>query len=83
MQNISFTSSNIIDNGIIPRYMGPTSDGRISNVYFNSFNVKKAMLKQKNKSSSGPDGLPPILFKESAQTLSQPLKLCFTVYNCF
>ena len=58
MLNISFTSSNIIDNGIIPRYMGPTSDGRISNVYFNSFNVKKAMFKQKNKSSSGPDGLP-------------------------
>ena len=62
--NNFFVNIGTIDNGTIPHIQSPTSKQHLSHINFNAVKVGKAIDGLKNKSSPGPDGLPPILFKK-------------------
>jgi len=48
---------------------GPT----LESIVFRSEQIKRLLKKLKSKTSSGPDGLPPIVFKNLANYLARPL----------
>ena len=81
--NQYFSSVGVIDNGILPTSM----DGSINPTVLDSVvfrptrsNVCADISKLKNNLSSGPDGLPPLLYKlkQLKYCLAEPLSLAFT-----
>jgi len=61
--NEYFASVGTVDNNALPPCTKVSIENMLSNVEFNSDNVMLAMNKLKANLSSGPDGLPPLLFK--------------------
>ena len=54
------------------------SDNATDTIEFTTANVEAALSKLKSNLSSGPDGLPPVLFKRLKHCLAGPLALVFT-----
>ena len=52
----------------------------INSVTFSASRVQKAIKKLKSNTASGPDDLPPILFKCLSSCLAEPLSLIFTSF---
>ena len=68
-----------IDNGIIPSVAHPSSCAcTLRTVVFTEANVTSAIRKLKNNLSSGPDELPPLLFRQTCYSLAKPLAVLFT-----
>jgi len=74
MFNYNFASVGAVDNNVSPPCTNKVSiENMLSNVHFNSDNVMLAMNKLKANLSSGPGGLPPLLFKRLKHCLTGPL----------
>ena len=77
--NQYFSSVGVIDNGMLPTSMdGSINPTVLDSVVFTRSNVCAAISKLKNNLSSGPDGLPPLLYKQLKHCLAEPLSLAFT-----
>jgi len=77
--NEYFASVGTIDNDVLPPCPCVVSKGvSLKTVEFNVSNVMLAMNKLKSNLSSGPDGLPPLLFKQLKNCLAAPLAMIFT-----
>ena len=76
--NAYFAAVGTVDDGRVP-VCDPVASSTcvIENVVFTTKQLKVAMGKLKNNLSSGPDGLPPLLFKHLAHCLAEPLALIF------
>ena len=77
--NEYFASVGTVDNGVRPvctDFINCTES--IDTVKFSAFDVAIVMSKLKTSLSSGPDGLPPILFKKLATRLAGVLSVAFT-----
>ena len=78
--NSYFTSICTVDNGISPTVSSCAQDTEtLNNVLFWPDLIIKSITKFKNKTSSGPDGLPTILFKQLAYQLAHPLTIIFNI----
>ena len=62
--NCQFASVGVADNDITPDYANVTLCSTLDNVVTDEFEVMKSIDKQKSNCSSGPDGFPPIMFKQ-------------------
>ena len=77
--NNYFSSVGTIDNGVLPCADHLSLCTRkLQSVVFTEANVTAAIRKLKNNLSSGPDGLPPLLYKRTCSSLARPLALLFT-----
>jgi len=83
--NNYFASVGTIDNGIIPSVAHPSSCACTpQTVVFTEANVTAAICRLKNNLSSGPDELPPLLFRQTCYSLAKPLAsrtLCFKKFG--
>jgi len=83
--NNYFASVGTIDNGIIPSVAHPSSCAcTLQTVVFTEANVTAAICRLKNNLSSGPDELPPLLFRQTCYSLAKPLAsrtLCFKKFG--
>jgi hypothetical protein len=70
------------DDGSMPTITCALPDSaHINDIDFSPLKVLAAMRKcKKNSKSSGPDGLPPLLFKKVSTALAGPLSLLFTFF---
>ena len=75
--NNFFCSTNSRDNGVMPSMDSPALTSKLDTVDLSYTATSKALRQLKTNSSSGPDGLPPILFKKLASELALPLSLLF------
>jgi hypothetical protein len=66
------------DNGYIPPTNLIEGVNPLENVEFDEEDIVLAIKKLKPNISSGPDGLPPLLFKQLKYVLARPLALLFT-----
>ena len=80
--NSYFVSACIEDNGVLPPLPNPATDNEsvLDLITHRTDQIKRILKKLKNKSSSGPDGLPAILFHNLAAELAYPLA---KIYNLF
>jgi len=77
--NQYFSSVSVVDNGIMPNHISLLDTPVVlDSVIFTNSGVCKAINKLKSNLSSGPDGLPPLLFKQLKHCLAEPLSLVFT-----
>lgn len=77
--NQHFSSVGVIDNGVVPARVNTTEAySELDCVTFTKTAVCKAINKLKSNLSSGPDGLPPLLFNKLKDCLAEPLSLVFT-----
>jgi len=53
---------------------------KLEQILFTTANVTAAIRKMKSNLSSGPDGLPPLLFKRCCDSLAQSLAIMFTQF---
>ena len=76
-----------VDNGTmyITKQLISSNDGYITTVPFDERSIISAINKLKSNLSSGPDQLPPLLYKHLKHNLAQPLALLFmhTVTVCW
>ena len=79
--NDFFVSVGVVDNGVFPCLNSKSkhSVDKLSIVYADEGKVGRAIDRLKAKSSAGPDGLPPILFKQLKRSLTQPLCILFNL----
>ena len=64
------------DDGVAPVVERTAPNGvNITNVSFTPDSVKRAINKTKSGRSSGPDGLPSIIFKQLSDSLALPLSI--------
>ena len=76
--NRYFASVCVDDNGKQPSFDRQVShDVSIDTIEFNSQNVYNIIKHLKPKSSSGPDGIPPVVLKNLGSSLAAPLALIF------
>ena len=77
--NDYFVSVCTKDNGLLPPLppIVAEDEPKLESITFNVHKIKLTLKKLKNKFSSGPDGLPPILFKNLANQLAYPLAKIF------
>ena len=75
--NKYFSSVGVTDNNIIPCCDAVPMSDSLDSIIITGTDVLTAIRKLKRKLSCGPDGLPPILFKELASSLSKPSSLLF------
>ena len=69
--NNYFSTVGVVDNGVIPSHVNPLmSLTALDSVVFNRSAVCNAISKLKSNLSSGPDGLPPVLFKQLKHCLA-------------
>jgi len=66
-------STNSKDNGVMPCMDPPALSSKLDTVDLNDTATSRALRQLKTNSSSGPDGLPPIMFKKLASELPYPL----------
>ena len=78
MFNTYYSSVGVADNGCIPVCNIVSVNSTLETVRFTESDVIAAINKLKPNLSSGPDRLPPLLFKKLKYTLSYPLSLIFT-----
>ena len=77
--NNYFASVCTTDDGCLPNFDRVVpEDTLLSEVTFTPTLVKRAIKKMKNNTSSGPDGLPPALFKKLINVLASPLSLLYS-----
>ena len=76
--NDYFLSVGTADNNIMPSCQDVTLCSVLDNIDVSQTDVIRSINRLKTNSSSGPDGLPPILFKRLKHCLSRPLAL---IYN--
>jgi len=77
--NQHFSSVGVIDNGVVPARVNTAETySELDCVTFTKTAVCKAINKLKSNLSSGPDGLPPLLFNKLKDCLAEPLSLVFT-----
>jgi len=79
--NDYISSVGVVDNNVTPVCNCNSvlyDDCVLDMVEFNTQNTLAAMLKLKSNLSSGPDGLPPLLFKRLRHCLAEPLALLFS-----
>jgi len=75
----SFCSVGTIDNGVLPSVdKSSLCTRKLQSIVFTEANVTAAIRKLKSNLSSGPDGLPPLLYKRTCCSLARPLALLFT-----
>ena len=69
--NSHFANVGTIDNGMLPTLNTNTmvTNGTLDLVYFDCDTVYRLCKGQKDKTSSGPDGIPPLLYKILASAL--------------
>ena len=67
----------VVDNNVAPHCESLSIPECLDSIEISDDDVMSAIDKLKNKLSSGPDGLPPFLFKQLKFTLSKPLVLVF------
>ena len=67
------------DNGVFSALADITLSAEFNKVYFEIYDVVRSIMCLKSKSSAGPDGFPPILFKELAYVLAEPLAMLFNL----
>ena len=75
--NCQFASVGVADNDITPDCANVTLCSTLDNVVTDEFEVMKSIDKLKSNCSSGPDGFPPIMFKQLKFCLSPPLAHVF------
>ena len=75
--NKSFINVGVVDNCSIPSFDSLISPISIDIVYFDSILILKCISKLNSKSSAGPDGFSPLLFKQLAHVLAEPLSMLF------
>ena len=78
MFNSYFASVSIVDDGTRPISLQTKPSIVLDTVVFDECNVLSAIRKLKPNLSSGPDGLPPLLFKHLQASIARPLALLFT-----
>ena len=79
--NDHFGSVCTVDDGNIPPFDHVVPDTvSLDVINFTPEKVIAAIKKLKPNKSSGPDGLPPLLFKKTASSLAEPLSI---IYNSF
>ena len=79
MFNEFFQSVFTVDNGASPPTPNTLSNSQLIFVAFTSEMTYEALKKLSTKTSSGPDTIPPILFKKLAVPLAEPLSI---IFNC-
>jgi len=81
MLNTYFSSVCKNDNGDLPNIEKRVDNNvRLEFVHFDQAAVMKAMKKLKPNEASGPDGLPPQLFKRVGCCLAEPLSVMFSSF---
>ena len=81
MLNTYFSSVCKNDNGNLPNIDKRVDDNvRLEFVHFDHAAVTKAMKKLKPNQASGPDSLPPQLFKRVGRCLAEPLSVMFSSF---
>jgi len=77
--NEYFSTVGTVDNGVIPTAVSPSSGTqKLLQILFTGAAVTSAIRKLKSNLSSGPDGLPPLLFKRTCSSIAGPLAMMFT-----
>ena len=76
--NDFFASTCVTDNGVVPPCQNVAGSSFLETVIFSESEVLTAMKNLKSNLSSGPDALPPLLFKKLRQFLAPVLALLFT-----
>lgn len=77
--NKYFASVGTVDNNVLPSCRKVVSGNTtLATIEFSSSNVKQAINKLRPNLSSGPDGLPPLLFKRLKHCLAGPLAMIYT-----
>ena len=76
--NHYFASVCISDNDVTPECNDVALTSVLENVYINETDVLQSINKLKNNTSSGPDELPPVLFKSLKHCLCKPLAIVYT-----
>jgi hypothetical protein len=67
-----------VDNGVTQAFDNRMKDGAaLDNIEFNRGTAMRAIKRLLNNTASGPDGMPPIVYKNLAQSLAEPLALIF------
>ena len=74
--NQYFESVFVNDNGLLPDFPMRTCES-ISDIEISYSIVLNTLKKLKRNAAAGPDGLPPILFKETALNIAHPLAIMF------
>jgi Reverse transcriptase (RNA-dependent DNA polymerase)/Endonuclease-reverse transcriptase len=76
--NSYFVSNCTVDNGILPPFSVASPKKSFKDIHSISISqIYSKLRKLKSTYSAGPDGLPPILFKQLARSLAYPLFLLF------
>ena len=78
MFNKYFASVGISDNGKSGQTVQAVSTNTLESIVFDERSVLLAIRKLKPNLCSGPDGLPPLLFKQLQSVIAKPLTLLFT-----
>ena len=81
--NSFFVSACTSDNGVLPQLPDQAiigDESTLDSLTFRTSQTKQILKKLKSKTSSGTDGLPPILFKNLANQLAQPLTVMFNMF---
>ena len=70
------------DNGDLPpmQNIGAENKQVLRTISFRTEQIRQILKKLKNKLSSGPDGIPPIIFKNLANQLAYPLAVMFNIF---
>ena len=79
MFNEYYASVGVVDDGIVPPCpdVGLAVKSAIESIRFDEVSVLAAIAKVKPNLSAGPDGLPPLLFKQLRYSLAHPLALMY------
>ena len=75
--NNYFSSVGVKDNGVMPRCSDVTLCSVLDSIEVTEADVIQSIKRLKTNSSSGPDGLPPVLFKSLMYCISKPLALFY------
>jgi len=77
MFNVYYASVGVVDDGIVPPCPDVAVKSTTENVRFDEVSVLPAIHKVKPNLSAGPDGLPPLLFKQLRYSLVRPFAVLY------
>ena len=81
--NTTFVDNGTVDNHILPTMPEVIEQATLSTIYIDSYTVYSIISNLNPKSAAGPDGLPPILFRQLSLHLSEPLAILFRLLMQF